>query len=94
MTQYYIVYFDNCCHAFFGSSSVNKGEMSVPLTRMSDLAPFAQVVVYTLMPSGEAVADSHDFPVQLCLNNKVVHYHIKTSKPLGNVVKDVCILES
>uniref|UniRef100_A0A669BD33 Alpha-2-macroglobulin n=1 Tax=Oreochromis niloticus TaxID=8128 RepID=A0A669BD33_ORENI len=29
------------------------------------------VVVYTLMPSGEAVADSHDFPVQLCLNNKV-----------------------
>uniref|UniRef100_A0A669F4I0 Alpha-2-macroglobulin n=1 Tax=Oreochromis niloticus TaxID=8128 RepID=A0A669F4I0_ORENI len=50
---------------------VNKGEMSVPLTRMSDLAPFAQVVVYTLMPSGEAVADSHDFPVQLCLNNKV-----------------------
>uniref|UniRef100_A0A669DFR7 Alpha-2-macroglobulin n=1 Tax=Oreochromis niloticus TaxID=8128 RepID=A0A669DFR7_ORENI len=50
---------------------INKGEMSVPLTRMSDLAPFAQVVVYTLMPSGEAVADSHDFPVQLCLNNKV-----------------------
>uniref|UniRef100_A0AAX7U1I7 Alpha-2-macroglobulin-like n=1 Tax=Astatotilapia calliptera TaxID=8154 RepID=A0AAX7U1I7_ASTCA len=46
-------------------------KMSVPLTRMSDLAPFAQVVVYTLMPSGEAVADSHDFPVQLCLNNKV-----------------------
>uniref|UniRef100_A0A669D6A7 Alpha-2-macroglobulin n=1 Tax=Oreochromis niloticus TaxID=8128 RepID=A0A669D6A7_ORENI len=50
---------------------VTPPKMSVPLTRMSDLAPFAQVVVYTLMPSGEAVADSHDFPVQLCLNNKV-----------------------
>ncbi|XP_030599943.1 alpha-2-macroglobulin isoform X2 [Archocentrus centrarchus] len=50
---------------------VNKGELSVPLSQVTDLAPFAQVVVYTLMPSGEAVADSHNFPIQLCLNNKV-----------------------
>uniref|UniRef100_A0A3Q0RJ06 Alpha-2-macroglobulin domain-containing protein n=1 Tax=Amphilophus citrinellus TaxID=61819 RepID=A0A3Q0RJ06_AMPCI len=49
----------------------NKGELSVPLSQVTDLAPFAQVVVYTLMPSGEAVADSHNFPIQLCLNNKV-----------------------
>ncbi|XP_071327740.1 alpha-2-macroglobulin isoform X1 [Trachinotus anak] len=51
--------------------TVNKGELSVSLQRVTDLAPFAQVVVYTVMPSGEAVADSKDFPIQLCLNNKV-----------------------
>ena len=45
--------------------------MSVPLQKMVDLAPFAQVVVYTVMPSGEAVADSQDFPIRLCLKNKV-----------------------
>lgn len=43
----------------------------MPLRQVSSLAPVAQVVVYALMPSGEAVADSQDFPVQLCLNNKV-----------------------
>ncbi|XP_008278792.1 alpha-2-macroglobulin-like protein 1 isoform X2 [Stegastes partitus] len=50
---------------------VNKGELSIPLGQVTDLAPFAQVVVYTVMPFGEAVADSLDFPIQLCLNNKV-----------------------
>lgn len=52
-------------------ASVNKGELSIPLSQVTNLAPFAQVVVYTVMPSGEAVADSQDFPIQLCLNNKV-----------------------
>lgn len=52
--------------------SVNKGELSVSLRQVTDLAPFAQVVVYTVMPSGEAVADSQDFPIQLCLNNMVM----------------------
>ncbi|XP_054650365.1 alpha-2-macroglobulin isoform X2 [Dunckerocampus dactyliophorus] len=51
--------------------AVNKGELSIPLNQVSNLAPFAQVVVYTLLPGGEAVADSLDFPVQLCLKNKV-----------------------
>lgn len=51
--------------------SVNRGELELTLRRTTDLAPFAQVVVFTLMPGGEAVADSLDFPVDLCLNNKV-----------------------
>ncbi|KAJ4938440.1 hypothetical protein JOQ06_003059 [Pogonophryne albipinna] len=50
---------------------VNKGELSVPLRQVTNLAPFAQVVVYTMMPKGELVADSMDFPINLCLNNKV-----------------------
>ncbi|TNN24559.1 Alpha-2-macroglobulin [Liparis tanakae] len=45
--------------------------MSVTLHRVTDLAPVAQLVVYAVMPGGAVVADSHDFPVQLCLNNKV-----------------------
>ncbi|KAK2847484.1 hypothetical protein Q5P01_010483 [Channa striata] len=53
------------------ADTVNKGELSVALHQVTDLAPFAQVVVYTVMPSGEAVADSQDFPIQRCLNNKV-----------------------
>lgn len=43
----------------------------MPLWQVGGLAPVAQVVVYAVMASGEAVADSQDFPVQLCLNNKV-----------------------
>lgn len=53
------------------SASVNTGEFSLLLRQVSDLAPVAQVAVYAVMPSGEAVADSQDLPVQLCLNNKV-----------------------
>ncbi|XP_034403872.1 alpha-2-macroglobulin isoform X2 [Cyclopterus lumpus] len=54
------------------AGTVNQGQFSVSLPRVSDLAPVAQLVVYTVMPSGAVVADSQDFPVQLCLNNKVV----------------------
>ncbi|KAF7657410.1 hypothetical protein LDENG_00027790 [Lucifuga dentata] len=53
------------------TGNVNKGQFSVPLQQPTDLAPFAQVVVYTVIASGEAVADSQDFPIQLCFNNKV-----------------------
>ncbi|KAM6959236.1 alpha-2-macroglobulin-like protein 1 [Aplochiton taeniatus] len=38
---------------------------------VQSLAPVAQVVVYTLLPRGEIVADSIDFPIDLCLKNKV-----------------------
>lgn len=60
--------------------SVNKGELSVSLLQVTNLAPFAQVVVYTVMPSGEGVADSQDFPIQLCLNNKVAHDQLESFK--------------
>uniref|UniRef100_A0A3B3HMY1 Alpha-2-macroglobulin-like 1 n=1 Tax=Oryzias latipes TaxID=8090 RepID=A0A3B3HMY1_ORYLA len=56
---------------FLNVSPVNKGTIKIPLTNVIDLAPIAQVVVYTIVSSGEVVADSRDFPIQLCLNNKV-----------------------
>ncbi|CAB1347771.1 unnamed protein product, partial [Coregonus sp. 'balchen'] len=49
---------------------VNQGELTLSLQRMPELTPFAQVVVYTMLPDGEAVADSQDFPIHLCLKNK------------------------
>lgn len=50
---------------------VNKGELTVRLNQVTELAPIAQVIIYCVMANGEMVADSKDFPVQLCLNNKV-----------------------
>uniref|UniRef100_A0AAZ3R0U7 Alpha-2-macroglobulin-like protein 1 n=1 Tax=Oncorhynchus tshawytscha TaxID=74940 RepID=A0AAZ3R0U7_ONCTS len=50
---------------------LNQGELTLSLQRMPELTPFAQVVVYTVLPDGEAVADSRDFPIHLCLKNEV-----------------------
>ncbi|XP_061104110.1 alpha-2-macroglobulin-like [Conger conger] len=50
---------------------VQRGEFSFSLKQTGDLAPYAQVVVYTVLPDGEVVADSFDFPIQLCFKNKV-----------------------
>ncbi|XDV32509.1 hypothetical protein PO909_003304 [Leuciscus waleckii] len=49
----------------------NKGELTFSLKKTAALTPFAQVLVYTVLPSGEAVADSMNFPIEECLPNKV-----------------------
>ncbi|XP_056099216.1 alpha-2-macroglobulin-like protein 1 [Rhinichthys klamathensis goyatoka] len=56
----------------------NKGELRFSLKKTAALAPFAQVLVYTVLPSGEAVADSMNFPIEECLPNKV---SLKFSSP-------------
>lgn len=56
----------------------NKGELTFSLKKTAALAPFAQVVIYTVLPSGEAVADSMNFPTEECLPNKV---SLKFSSP-------------
>ncbi|XP_067221217.1 alpha-2-macroglobulin-like protein 1 [Chanodichthys erythropterus] len=56
----------------------NKGELTFSLKKTAALTPFAQVVLYTVLPSGEAVADSMDFPIEECLPNKV---SLKFSSP-------------
>ncbi|XP_058245936.1 alpha-2-macroglobulin-like protein 1 [Hemibagrus wyckioides] len=56
-------------------SATQKGEIRnrvfVPLRNVNKLPPMAQVVLYTLLSTGEAVADSMNYPVQPCLTNKV-----------------------
>ncbi|KAI7792335.1 alpha-2-macroglobulin-like protein 1 [Triplophysa rosa] len=49
----------------------NKGKLSFTLKKTTALSPFAQVIVYTLLPNGETVADSWNYPIEQCLPNKV-----------------------
>ncbi|XP_056594100.1 alpha-2-macroglobulin-like protein 1 [Triplophysa dalaica] len=49
----------------------NKGKLSFTLKKTTALSPFAQVAVYTVLPNGETVADSWNFPIEQCLPNKV-----------------------
>ncbi|XP_016326682.1 alpha-2-macroglobulin-like protein 1 [Sinocyclocheilus anshuiensis] len=56
----------------------NKGELTFTLKKMASLTPHAQVVVYTVLPNGEAVADSMNFPIEECLPNKM---SLKFSSP-------------
>ncbi|XP_057560123.1 LOW QUALITY PROTEIN: ovostatin homolog 2-like [Hippopotamus amphibius kiboko] len=57
-----------------------KGNFSFPIIISADLAPVAVMLVYTLHPSGEIVADSVRFQVDKCFKNKV---SIKFSKEQG-----------
>ncbi|XP_057159317.1 ovostatin homolog 2-like [Ursus arctos] len=56
------------------------GNFSFPINVDADLAPVAVMLVYTLHPSGEIVADSARFQVDKCFKNKV---SIKFSKEQG-----------
>uniref|UniRef100_A0A9J8AIU7 Alpha-2-macroglobulin-like protein 1 n=1 Tax=Cyprinus carpio carpio TaxID=630221 RepID=A0A9J8AIU7_CYPCA len=56
----------------------NKGELTFTLKKTAALTPYAQVVVYTVLPNGETVADSMDFAIEECLPNKV---SLKFSSP-------------
>uniref|UniRef100_A0A667GCT9 Ovostatin n=1 Tax=Lynx canadensis TaxID=61383 RepID=A0A667GCT9_LYNCA len=56
------------------------GNFSFPINISADLAPVAVMLVYTLHPSGEIVADSVRFQVDKCFKNKVI---MKFSKEQG-----------
>ncbi|NXK41924.1 A2MG protein, partial [Piprites chloris] len=47
------------------------GTFLLQLPVQSDIAPVAQVFVYTTAPSREVIADSAKFHIELCFNNKV-----------------------
>lgn len=66
----------------------NKGELTFSLKKTAALSPFAQVVVYTVLPSGEAVADSMNFPIEECLPNKV------RKSPMKSHFKIQCTLQA
>ncbi|XP_045695720.1 ovostatin homolog 2-like [Phyllostomus hastatus] len=57
------------------------GNFSFPVNVSADLAPMAVMLVYTLHPSGEIVADTVKFQVDKCFKNKV---SIKFSKEQGH----------
>uniref|UniRef100_A0A8C3RAR9 Alpha-2-macroglobulin n=1 Tax=Cyanoderma ruficeps TaxID=181631 RepID=A0A8C3RAR9_9PASS len=49
----------------------DNGVFSLQLSVQADIAPVAQVLVYTTVPSREVIADSAKFRTELCFNNKV-----------------------
>ncbi|NXR25207.1 A2MG protein, partial [Cinclus mexicanus] len=49
------------------------------------IAPLAQILVYTTSPSGEVIASSEDFQVEMCLPNKVrLSFAPKEGLPASN----------
>ncbi|KAI7800535.1 putative alpha-2-macroglobulin-like protein 1 [Triplophysa rosa] len=48
----------------------NKGKLAFTLKKTIALSPFAQVVVYTVLPNRETVADSWNFPSEQCFSDK------------------------
>ncbi|KAA0701893.1 Alpha-2-macroglobulin-like protein 1 [Triplophysa tibetana] len=60
----------------------NKGILTFTLKNIKALSPFAQVVVYTVLPNGETVADSWNFPIEQCLPNEVsLNFSSSTALP-------------
>ena len=37
----------------------------------SDIAPIAQLLVYTILPNGEVIADTEELDIENCFANKV-----------------------
>ncbi|XP_060799865.1 alpha-2-macroglobulin-like [Neoarius graeffei] len=53
------------------SADVRKGKISIKLSVVAELAPVAQVVVYSVLPSENVIAASKNFDVEKCFRNKV-----------------------
>uniref|UniRef100_A0A8C3TWX6 Alpha-2-macroglobulin n=1 Tax=Catharus ustulatus TaxID=91951 RepID=A0A8C3TWX6_CATUS len=76
ITFYYLVMAkgnikQGCTHILDLDQESDNGVFSLQLSVQADIAPVAQVLVYTTVPSGEVIADSAKFNTELCFNNKV-----------------------
>ncbi|NXK40948.1 OVOS protein, partial [Piprites chloris] len=62
------------------------GTFTIPLFVNEKMAPILRLLVYTLHPAKELVADSVRFPVEKCFKNKVhLHFSEKQMHPASNV---------
>ncbi|KAF7694850.1 hypothetical protein HF521_006573 [Silurus meridionalis] len=62
----------------------HKGNLVVTLQNVVKLSPAAQVVLYTILPIGEAIADSATISVQPCLANNVSLEFVPTTELPGD----------
>uniref|UniRef100_G3SPT5 Alpha-2-macroglobulin like 1 n=1 Tax=Loxodonta africana TaxID=9785 RepID=G3SPT5_LOXAF len=63
-----------------------KGTFSIPIDVSVELAPSAIMLVYTLHPGGEMVADSTHFKIEKCFKNEVnLNFSKEKSLPGSNV---------
>ncbi|XP_060786640.1 alpha-2-macroglobulin-like protein 1 [Neoarius graeffei] len=68
------------------SKEEQKGILFLSLKNVEKLSPVAQVVIYAILSSGEAMADSMNFPIQLCLANKVfLNFSHSSELPGGQI---------
>uniref|UniRef100_A0A452H633 OVOS protein n=1 Tax=Gopherus agassizii TaxID=38772 RepID=A0A452H633_9SAUR len=68
------------------TSASLKGTFSIPLTVSEKLAPAARMLVYTVHPARELVADSARFQIEKCFKNKVqLQFSKKQGLPASNV---------
>uniref|UniRef100_A0A8C0UIU4 Alpha-2-macroglobulin n=1 Tax=Cyanistes caeruleus TaxID=156563 RepID=A0A8C0UIU4_CYACU len=64
---------------------VSSGTFQLSFSVEAALAPVAQMLVYTTSPSGEVIASSEDFQVEMCLPNKVrLSFAPKEGLPASN----------
>ncbi|XP_005378941.1 PREDICTED: ovostatin homolog isoform X1 [Chinchilla lanigera] len=61
-----------------------KGSFSLSISISADLAPVAVLLVYTVHPSGEIVADSVKFQIDQCFKNKVSIQFSEAHRPPGS----------
>lgn len=66
---------------------LDNGVFSLQLSVQADIAPVAQVLVYTTVPSREVIADSAKFHTELCFNNKVSVHFLREQPPDCSVFK-------
>ncbi|KAK2881192.1 hypothetical protein Q8A67_018460 [Cirrhinus molitorella] len=72
-----------CLNESVNTENVIKGELTFRLENANTLAPYAHVVIYTILPSGEAVANITEFPIQDCL--MTMHFPSSTALPGENI---------
>ncbi|XP_021488325.1 alpha-2-macroglobulin [Meriones unguiculatus] len=59
-----------------------KGHFSIFIPVKTDLAPLARLLLFTVLPGGEVVADTVKYEIGNCLNNKVtLTFHPNSSLP-------------
>ncbi|XP_045146442.1 pregnancy zone protein-like [Echinops telfairi] len=62
-----------------------KGMLPLSFKVESDIAPTAQMIVYTVLPKGEVVADIQEFKIENCFANKVnLSFSSAQSMPASN----------
>ncbi|XP_023597251.1 ovostatin [Trichechus manatus latirostris] len=63
-----------------------RGTFSIPIEVSTELAPSAIMLVYTLHPGGEMVADSTQFEIEKCFKNKVnLNFSKEKSSPGSDI---------
>ncbi|KAM9230694.1 ovostatin-like [Dugong dugon] len=63
-----------------------RGTFSIPIEVSAELAPSATMLVYTLHPGGEMVADSTQFKIEKCLKNEVnLNFSEEKSSPGSDI---------